>query len=147
MSLWTWRLLEILFVLLFCSKASLFTKWPTLSQMSQCWDSRKVSCGGIWFDRYVSIAEFGLHNGVCICILWATVQDSHMWFDSAEECVSSVDLVPGDCVIIQQEGLVLPCDVALLAGECLVNESMLTGICHALLSVTRHCCRDHWYHN
>uniref|UniRef100_A0A3B4XBJ6 ATPase cation transporting 13A2 n=1 Tax=Seriola lalandi dorsalis TaxID=1841481 RepID=A0A3B4XBJ6_SERLL len=45
----------------------------------------------------------------------------------AEECVSSVDLVPGDCVIIPQEGLLLPCDAALLAGECLVNESMLTG--------------------
>lgn len=52
---------------------------------------------------------------------------SHMWCVSSEECVSSVDLVPGDCLIIPQEGLVLPCDVALLAGECLVNESMLTG--------------------
>ncbi|KAM9351292.1 polyamine-transporting ATPase 13A2 isoform 2-T2 [Symphorus nematophorus] len=45
----------------------------------------------------------------------------------AEECVSSMDLVPGDCLIIPQEGLLLPCDAALLAGECLVNESMLTG--------------------
>ncbi|XP_036959731.1 cation-transporting ATPase 13A2 isoform X2 [Acanthopagrus latus] len=47
--------------------------------------------------------------------------------NSAEECVSSEDLVPGDCIIIPQEGLQLPCDAALLAGECLVNESMLTG--------------------
>uniref|UniRef100_A0A669CQH3 ATPase cation transporting 13A2 n=1 Tax=Oreochromis niloticus TaxID=8128 RepID=A0A669CQH3_ORENI len=44
-----------------------------------------------------------------------------------EECVSSVELVPGDCLIIPQEGMLLPCDAALLAGECLVNESMLTG--------------------
>ncbi|XP_071772764.1 polyamine-transporting ATPase 13A2 isoform X1 [Centroberyx gerrardi] len=44
-----------------------------------------------------------------------------------EECVSSVDLVPGDCLVIPQEGLLLPCDAALLAGECMVNESMLTG--------------------
>ncbi|XP_024860631.1 polyamine-transporting ATPase 13A2-like isoform X2 [Kryptolebias marmoratus] len=44
-----------------------------------------------------------------------------------EDCVSSVELVPGDCLIISQEGLLLPCDAALLAGECLVNESMLTG--------------------
>ncbi|XP_060931280.1 cation-transporting ATPase 13A2 isoform X2 [Limanda limanda] len=44
-----------------------------------------------------------------------------------EEHVSSVELVPGDCLIIPQEGLLLPCDAALLAGECLVNESMLTG--------------------
>lgn len=46
---------------------------------------------------------------------------------SEEDSVSSVELVPGDCLIIPQEGLLLPCDAALLAGECLVNESMLTG--------------------
>ncbi|XP_040913739.1 cation-transporting ATPase 13A2 isoform X2 [Toxotes jaculatrix] len=45
----------------------------------------------------------------------------------AEERVSSKELVPGDCLIIPQEGLLLPCDAALLAGECLINESMLTG--------------------
>ncbi|KAM4609747.1 polyamine-transporting ATPase 13A2 isoform 2-T2 [Polymixia lowei] len=44
-----------------------------------------------------------------------------------EECVSSVELVPGDCLLIPQEGLLLPCDAVLLAGECMVNESMLTG--------------------
>uniref|UniRef100_A0A8C1IA76 ATPase cation transporting 13A2 n=1 Tax=Cyprinus carpio TaxID=7962 RepID=A0A8C1IA76_CYPCA len=45
----------------------------------------------------------------------------------AEECVSSEELVPGDCIVIPAEGLLLPCDAALLAGECMVNESMLTG--------------------
>ncbi|XP_056279405.1 cation-transporting ATPase 13A2 isoform X2 [Pseudoliparis swirei] len=45
----------------------------------------------------------------------------------AEEYVSSEELVPGDCLVIPPEGLLLPCDAALLAGECLVNESMLTG--------------------
>lgn len=49
--------------------------------------------------------------------------------------MSSVDLVPGDCLIIPQKGLVLPCDVALLAGECLVNESMLTGDHHTSVTV------------
>lgn len=44
-----------------------------------------------------------------------------------EESVSSVDLVPGDCILIPPEGLLLPCDATLLAGECMVNESMLTG--------------------
>uniref|UniRef100_A0AAQ4NNH6 ATPase cation transporting 13A2 n=1 Tax=Gasterosteus aculeatus aculeatus TaxID=481459 RepID=A0AAQ4NNH6_GASAC len=52
---------------------------------------------------------------------------SLMTMFSVEECVSSEELVPGDCVIIPPEGLLLPCDAALLAGECLVNESMLTG--------------------
>nr|XP_043893545.1 cation-transporting ATPase 13A2 isoform X2 [Solea senegalensis] len=46
---------------------------------------------------------------------------------SGEEYVNSAELVPGDCIIIPLEGLLLPCDAALLAGECLVNESMLTG--------------------
>uniref|UniRef100_A0A672JX05 Succinate dehydrogenase [ubiquinone] iron-sulfur subunit, mitochondrial-like n=1 Tax=Sinocyclocheilus grahami TaxID=75366 RepID=A0A672JX05_SINGR len=44
-----------------------------------------------------------------------------------DECVSSEELVPGDCIVIPAEGLLLPCDAALLAGECMVNESMLTG--------------------
>lgn len=53
--------------------------------------------------------------------------NSELAVSPAEECVTSEDLVPGDCLIIPQEGLVLPCDAALLDGECLVNESMLTG--------------------
>lgn len=48
-------------------------------------------------------------------------------FFPEEECVNSEELVPGDCVLIPAEGLLLPCDAALLAGECMVNESMLTG--------------------
>lgn len=44
-----------------------------------------------------------------------------------EQWMSSEDLVPGDCLLIPQEGLLLPCDAALISGECLVNESMLTG--------------------
>uniref|UniRef100_A0A6Q2YLD9 P-type ATPase A domain-containing protein n=1 Tax=Esox lucius TaxID=8010 RepID=A0A6Q2YLD9_ESOLU len=49
-----------------------------------------------------------------------------------EDSVSSVELVPGDCVLIPQEGLLLPCDAVLLAGECMVNESILTGETHAV---------------
>ncbi|KAG2459354.1 AT132 ATPase, partial [Polypterus senegalus] len=41
--------------------------------------------------------------------------------------VSSLDLVPGDCLLVPHEGILLPCDAALLSGECMVNESMLTG--------------------
>ncbi|XP_058849284.1 polyamine-transporting ATPase 13A2-like isoform X1 [Acipenser ruthenus] len=43
------------------------------------------------------------------------------------ESVSSLDLVPGDCLLVPADGLLLPCDAALLAGECMVNEGMLTG--------------------
>lgn len=52
---------------------------------------------------------------------------SEFYVFPAKECVSSIDLVPGDCLIIPQKGLLLPCDAVLLAGECLVDESMLTG--------------------
>ncbi|XP_077434192.1 polyamine-transporting ATPase 13A2 [Vanacampus margaritifer] len=44
-----------------------------------------------------------------------------------QENVSSVELVPGDCICLPKEGLLMPCDAALLAGECLINEGMLTG--------------------
>ncbi|XP_054857789.1 polyamine-transporting ATPase 13A2 isoform X2 [Eublepharis macularius] len=41
--------------------------------------------------------------------------------------VSSADLVPGDCIVVPADGMFVPCDAALLTGECMVNESMLTG--------------------
>ncbi|XP_025059474.1 cation-transporting ATPase 13A2 isoform X3 [Alligator sinensis] len=44
-----------------------------------------------------------------------------------EAMVSSEDLVPGDCISLPCDGLLVPCDAALLTGECMVNESMLTG--------------------
>ncbi|XP_072334440.1 polyamine-transporting ATPase 13A2 isoform X3 [Scyliorhinus torazame] len=44
-----------------------------------------------------------------------------------EEMVNSQDLVPGDCIMIPEDGMQVPCDAALLTGECMVNESMLTG--------------------
>uniref|UniRef100_A0A8C3VY99 Polyamine-transporting ATPase 13A2 n=1 Tax=Catagonus wagneri TaxID=51154 RepID=A0A8C3VY99_9CETA len=44
-----------------------------------------------------------------------------------EEWVDSSELVPGDCLVLPQEGGPMPCDAALVAGECMVNESSLTG--------------------
>ncbi|NXC61782.1 AT132 ATPase, partial [Aleadryas rufinucha] len=47
---------------------------------------------------------------------------------SGEELVlSSAELVPGDCIRLPADGALLPCDAALLTGECMVNESLLTG--------------------
>ncbi|CAM6100809.1 unnamed protein product [Calypogeia fissa] len=40
--------------------------------------------------------------------------------------VSSSELLPGDIVQIEA-GMIFPCDLVLLAGQCIVNESMLTG--------------------
>ena len=42
------------------------------------------------------------------------------------EQIDSDDLVPGDIIKIP-ENCSMPCDLALLSGTCIVNESMLTG--------------------
>ncbi|NXI86770.1 AT132 ATPase, partial [Rhipidura dahli] len=44
-----------------------------------------------------------------------------------EQLLSSAELVPGDCIRLPAAGALLPCDAVLLTGECLVNESLLTG--------------------
>ena len=36
-------------------------------------------------------------------------------------------LVPGDVIVIPPHGCVMACDAVLLTGNCIVNESMLTG--------------------
>ena len=40
--------------------------------------------------------------------------------------IDSADLVPGDVIEIP-ENTAMPCDMILLTGSCIVNESMLTG--------------------
>ena len=45
---------------------------------------------------------------------------------SVNNVVNSKALVPGD-VIVVPEGLSLPCDLVLLTGTVIMNESMLTG--------------------
>lgn len=41
--------------------------------------------------------------------------------------MDSSELVPGDCLVLPREGVPMPCDAVLVAGECVVNESALTG--------------------
>ena len=40
--------------------------------------------------------------------------------------MDSSQLVPGDIIEIP-ENIFMPCDLVLLSGSCVVNESMLTG--------------------
>lgn len=48
-----------------------------------------------------------------------------------ESVVTNHDLVPGDIVVIKAQealdGLLVPCDMLLLEGKCVTNESILTG--------------------
>ena len=46
--------------------------------------------------------------------------------DSQEVLVESREVVPGDIIIIEN-ALKIPCDCVLLTGNCLLNESSLTG--------------------
>lgn len=41
--------------------------------------------------------------------------------------VSTLSLVPGDIIEIPTRGCVLYCDAILLSGNCILDESMLTG--------------------
>ena len=49
-------------------------------------------------------------------------------FIVAEQDLSSVELVPGDVVLLPTTGgVMMECDAVLVEGTCVVNESMLTG--------------------
>ncbi|PVD35316.1 hypothetical protein C0Q70_02276 [Pomacea canaliculata] len=41
--------------------------------------------------------------------------------------IQSEDLVPGDVIEIPRRGCMMQCDCVLISGNCIVNESMLTG--------------------
>ena len=51
-----------------------------------------------------------------------------LWRDGAWSYWKSEDMVPGDIFEIESGQLpILPCDAVLLEGDCILNESMLTG--------------------
>lgn len=37
------------------------------------------------------------------------------------------ELVPGDLLVLPAANYVMPCDAVLLTGQCIINESVLTG--------------------
>ncbi|XP_049825460.1 polyamine-transporting ATPase 13A3-like [Aethina tumida] len=47
--------------------------------------------------------------------------------DSHELNLDPAELVPGDLIILPPNNFILPCDAVLLTGQCIVNESVLTG--------------------
>ncbi|XP_063218884.1 polyamine-transporting ATPase 13A3 isoform X2 [Bacillus rossius redtenbacheri] len=65
--------------------------------------------------------QFKLRSTVCSSDVAVVIRK-----DKAET-IPTAHLVPGDVVIIPAHGCIMPCDAVLLAGTCIVNESMLTG--------------------
>lgn len=47
--------------------------------------------------------------------------------DSSEVTLSSKELVPGDVIVLPEKHHTMQCDAVLVTGDCIVNESMLTG--------------------
>ena len=47
--------------------------------------------------------------------------------DGNYEEVDATSLVPGDVIVVPSHGCTMTCDAVLMAGTCIVNESMLTG--------------------
>jgi cation-transporting ATPase 13A3/4/5 len=41
--------------------------------------------------------------------------------------MNSDNLVPGDILILPENDFILPCDVLLITGTCIMNESFLSG--------------------
>ncbi len=61
-----------------------------------------------------------------VCAIWFSLFSFLMLFLDIEQAMST-ELVPGDVIIIPANGMIMPCDAALIHGTCIVNESMLTG--------------------
>ncbi|XP_067135082.1 polyamine-transporting ATPase 13A3 isoform X1 [Centruroides vittatus] len=52
----------------------------------------------------------------------------NVWRGKEEyETIPSEHLVPGDVIVIPKRGCIMQCDAVLISGNCIVNESMLTG--------------------
>ncbi|CAH2075248.1 unnamed protein product, partial [Iphiclides podalirius] len=103
----------------------------------------------LWsLDEYYQYATcvFFLSVGSCVMALYQTKQMSLRLHEMAgstssltvtvlrptrcsrEECVvTGTRLVPGDVLVLPPDGCLMSCDAMLLSGNCIVNESMLTG--------------------
>lgn len=83
-----------------------------------------ISCISIAISLYETHKQsVTLHDMVASGNEKITVRRSEERYEE----VSTEMLVPGDVIIIPSNGCILQCDAVLIAGTCIVNESMLTG--------------------
>ena len=55
------------------------------------------------------------------------IDDCHLEVHIFSFQVNSLDLIPGDILLVPKNGGVMHCDAVLISGTAIVNESMLTG--------------------
>ena len=71
--------------------------------------------------------------------LWSRVHSrdvASVLRDGEIAVVSTEQLVPGDLLVLPAHGCTMHCDAVLLTGNCIVNESMLTGnVFHLLMLI------------
>lgn len=83
-----------------------------------------ISCISIGISLYETKKQMiTLHNMVATQISHLQVSRG----DGMYEEVDTTSLVPGDVIVVPSHGCTLTCDAVLMAGTCILNESMLTG--------------------
>lgn len=86
-----------------------------------------ISVSGVSENLYVTIKNINSIRKLAKYSCEVRVSRKQKLFSEPELfTVSSDELVPGD-VIVVPDNCLMPCDMILLTGSCIVNESMLTG--------------------
>lgn len=71
--------------------------------------------------------QLNLHSTVHSSDVVSVVRAGGSGSEPEVSVIPTEQLVPGDVLLIPAHGCIMHCDAVLLAGNCIVNESMLTG--------------------
>ncbi|XP_053378847.1 polyamine-transporting ATPase 13A3-like isoform X2 [Mercenaria mercenaria] len=98
-----------------------------------------ISCISMGVSLYETKRQMiTLHNMVSTAATSVMVVREDGTYDN----VPVTDLVPGDVIVIPSHGCTMTCDAVLMAGTCIVNESMLTGESVPITKTPLHQCED-----
>ena len=82
-----------------------------------------ISTGSVLLSLYETIKN---HNEIRLMARYQCIVRIKANIDGATRDINSTELVPGDLIVVPERNF-LPCDLILLTGSAIVNESMLTG--------------------
>lgn len=81
----------------------------------------------IFFQNQKNLKSTVHSSDVCTVLRYLPKQSVDENFAYKSETISTELLVPGDVMEIPSHGCIMHCDAVLLTGNCILNESMLTG--------------------